>query len=279
MSSLPWLRLYKDVIDNPKTGNLKDSEFRLFIEILCVVSENNDGISKEFISWRLRKSITKPIRELIKRGLIIEDTDINGNTVFFVNGWEKRQFPSDSSSERTRRYRNRIKKCDGYETSQERHKERDSDATDKNRTEQNRTEESNTSLEPKNPGSPLAKIFITIPLVGDKEFPVTEEMMDEFKNCYPGIDVGEEIRKIRGWNFSNPKNRKTKSGIVRHINSWLSKSQNSSKPSSQNFQPRILNNVQHNQLLLEEINREEDQKRLNGDFNLIEEKKLDDYFR
>jgi len=146
MSGLPWLRLYKEIIDDEKTGTLNDSEFRLFIEILCIIPENNDGVTLKFMSWRLRKDIKKEIKELIKRGLIIEDSMQDGETLFFVNGWEKRQFPSDSSSERTKRYRQRLKKCDGNETSQERHKERDSDAIDKNRTEQNRTEEELTKV-------------------------------------------------------------------------------------------------------------------------------------
>jgi hypothetical protein len=45
-----------------------------------------------------------------------------------------------------------------------------------------------------------------------------------FKNCYPNIDVENELRKMEGWCHSNPAKRKTRTGIRRFINAWLSNS-------------------------------------------------------
>ncbi|MBW2099125.1 MAG: hypothetical protein JRG77_10135 [Deltaproteobacteria bacterium] len=33
------------------------------------------------------------------------------------------------------------------------------------------------------------------------------------------------LREIRAWNLANSRNRKTRSGILRHINTWLKKEQ------------------------------------------------------
>ena len=50
--------------------------------------------------------------------------------------------------------------------------------------------------------------------------------LETFKTLYPAIDVEQELRNSIGWNLANQKNRKTKSGIEKHINTWLSNAQN-----------------------------------------------------
>jgi hypothetical protein len=40
------------------------------------------------------------------------------------------------------------------------------------------------------------------------------------------VDVRQKLREIRQWNIDNPTNRKTKSGICKHISVWLSGEQN-----------------------------------------------------
>lgn len=64
-------------------------------------------------------------------------------------------------------------------------------------------------------------------ILNDKTlFDVTQDMIDQWKTLYPAIDVDQEIRKMIGWCDANPKNRKTRSGAKRFINSWLSRAQN-----------------------------------------------------
>lgn len=65
-----------------------------------------------------------------------------------------------------------------------------------------------------------------IPLIDGTEFGVTEEMLDSYKKLYPAIDVEQEVRSMIGWCDANPKNRKTRGGAKKFINSWLSRSQN-----------------------------------------------------
>ena len=73
---------------------------------------------------------------------------------------------------------------------------------------------------------PVNGYEITIPLVGGAEFAVTHDMVREFDRLYPAVDVAQTLREIRGWNVANPTKRKTRSGILRHINSWLAREQN-----------------------------------------------------
>jgi len=76
---------------------------------------------------------------------------------------------------------------------------------------------------------PTESIFISIPLNDKTEYPITKTQVAEFKNLYPGIDVEQSLRTIKGWNLANPTNRKTKAGILKHINGWLARDQNQSR--------------------------------------------------
>ena len=65
-----------------------------------------------------------------------------------------------------------------------------------------------------------------IPLVDGSEWPVPESFAVDLEKSYPAVDMKQTLREIRAWNLANPKNRKTISGIKRHINQWFSKEQN-----------------------------------------------------
>lgn len=67
--------------------------------------------------------------------------------------------------------------------------------------------------------------LITLPLNDGSEWPVTTEMVTEWSSLYPAVDVMQELRKMRGWCLSKPKNRKTPRGVRAFITTWLSKEQ------------------------------------------------------
>jgi hypothetical protein len=67
---------------------------------------------------------------------------------------------------------------------------------------------------------------ITIPLNTGEEYPIPQSLVQEFERLYPSVDVMQGLRAIRGWNLTNVTHRKTRGGILRHINGWLAKAQN-----------------------------------------------------
>ena len=69
-----------------------------------------------------------------------------------------------------------------------------------------------------------------LPLVDGSDFPITQKTVDELSGLYPAVDVYQQLRNMRGWLLANPKNRKTKAGIMRFVNSWLSREQNQARP-------------------------------------------------
>ena len=65
----------------------------------------------------------------------------------------------------------------------------------------------------------------SLPLNDGSLFAVTREQFEKWVGLYPAVDVMQELRKMVGWLDANPKKRKTKGGIMRFINSWLSREQ------------------------------------------------------
>lgn len=57
-------------------------------------------------------------------------------------------------------------------------------------------------------------------------------MIDQFREWYPTVDVDGELRKAAAWHASNPKHRKTKSGMQAFLNGWLTRATNRAGPVS-----------------------------------------------
>lgn len=86
---------------------------------------------------------------------------------------------------------------------------------------------SSSCFEPSQDSQPDDVVFVEIPTnKSDEMFPVYYSYVSKMQALYPAVDVESEIRRATAWCISNPKNRKTKSGINRFLNSWLSRAQN-----------------------------------------------------
>lgn len=75
------------------------------------------------------------------------------------------------------------------------------------------------------PGTVSAPPIISIILNDKSFFDVSPEDYNRWCELYPAVNVMQELRKMSSWSTDNPKRRKTKSGIRRFINAWLSKEQ------------------------------------------------------
>lgn len=62
-----------------------------------------------------------------------------------------------------------------------------------------------------------------IPLLDGSEFAVSPRLAAEFTAAYPTVDLFSELARIRVWCLSNPRKRKTASGICRFLNNWLAR--------------------------------------------------------
>lgn len=79
------------------------------------------------------------------------------------------------------------------------------------------------------------------------EYTLMENDVQKLEQLYPEVDVKAEIRKMIGWLDASPERRKTRRGIKRFVNGWLtraydavqkSKSEKKPKNSIHNFEQR-----------------------------------------
>jgi hypothetical protein len=131
--SNPWFRMYTDFLRDPKILSLAFEDQRHFIAVLALKCDGtlDNGASGQMLDrmvaqliWADHSAITEIKRRLVEARLI----DRNWQPL----AWEKRQYKSDTSVERTRKWRETKQKKvgDGDVTSQRRHVRRHGDGVD-----------------------------------------------------------------------------------------------------------------------------------------------------
>lgn len=189
-----WCRLHADSLHNPKVQRLSDRLYKTWGNLLCLVT-TRDGYLPPIgdVAFALRLSeveASKRVAELMT-ARFIDDTP-NG---LRMHDWEEHQFKSDSSTERTRRYRERHKggDGDGGETSPERHSERSGTATvTPPDTEQSRTE-SETDSDAEGPAAWKGKIITLTPADYQK-----------WGQSYDRIDLNAELQAADDYYAQRP---------------------------------------------------------------------------
>ena len=106
-----WFRLYCDMIEDPKIGTLSDSEFRLWVEILCLAglagNGGDTGLTVSETEWKLRRNVSETLQKLIRNGLVTFQEHSMGKQTIYVPKWNVRQYQSDSSTRRVQKYRSK----------------------------------------------------------------------------------------------------------------------------------------------------------------------------
>lgn len=108
-----WFRFYAEALDDPKVQKLDPTTFKHWVNLLCLTAKH-DGIlpSQDDIAFALRID-NIACQSLLDRLLIGGLIDVlkggpNGSRIA-PHGWESRQYKSDVSTERVKRYRERSK--------------------------------------------------------------------------------------------------------------------------------------------------------------------------
>lgn len=106
-----WFRLYNEVLNDPKVQALDAETFRHWINLLCIASMK-DGVLPDVsdIAFHLRieKNAVVTLLERLLNATLIDK--LNGGTNgyhYAPHNWDKRQYKSDTSTERVKRFRQR----------------------------------------------------------------------------------------------------------------------------------------------------------------------------
>lgn len=102
-----WFRFYDTALDDPKVQRLPGELFKAWVNLLCLASRNSGRLPDlPDVSFALRISeadVESIVSKLSVAGLM--DATEDGWT---PHNWEKRQYKSDSSTERVREHRRNV---------------------------------------------------------------------------------------------------------------------------------------------------------------------------
>jgi hypothetical protein len=104
-----WFRLYAELVDDPKVQMLPPDLFKAWVNLLCIASRNDGFLpSLDQVSFTLRCNVSESgtlVERLLNAGLIDRVNGGAGGWRYAPHGWQKRQFKSDTSTERVKRFR------------------------------------------------------------------------------------------------------------------------------------------------------------------------------
>lgn len=218
-----WFRFYVEAMQDPKIRGLSPTHRWLWVAILgiarssCItghllVAETMPYTDEQIADWAALKvrEVQGGLRELEARGMISWSPDLE---CWFVTRWVERQYESDSSTVRTRRYRAKPKEphSDDVGTSQERSGNGRSDVPEQNRAEQSRETP---------PVAPLRVARTHGTRIPD-EFTVTPEMYAWARDRCPAVDVDLQTERFVNWAKSCGTNKAVKADWVRAWRNWL----------------------------------------------------------
>jgi len=108
-----WFRLYDEVLNDPKVQRLDGETFKAWINILCIVSQNSGRlpeIPEMAFALRIDDNACRTVVERLLNATLIDRVNGGPNGWHYApHGWGERQYKSDTSTERVKRFRQRSK--------------------------------------------------------------------------------------------------------------------------------------------------------------------------
>ena len=202
-------------IDIIMMANHKDTKILFDGELVTVKrGQRITSIRALAARWKWGKAkVSEFLKVLEEDGMITKESD-SRRTLLTVINYGFYQLSSDS--ERTVTGRSQGQCTDGH---------RPQTINDNNDKE--REEEEVTRARAKTPVELEAPVEM-IPLNDGSGWRPTMSEYEEYERLFPNVDVDSEFRKMRAWCLSNT--LKTRRGIKRFVNGWLSRAQDKPKP-------------------------------------------------
>lgn len=184
----PWIKLHFAMLASEDWVSLDDTSRVLAIACMLIASRN-EGVVPDNPAYIKRVAYlnkTPNFKPLIECG-------------FLEDASESKQMLADARPEERQRQR------------------RDREETE---------EKEGGASAPSSAGAVNGNAVAYIPINDGTDYGISTEQLAEFERLYPAVDVKQTLNEIRGWNLANPQHRKTRSGVLRHVNRWLAKEQN-----------------------------------------------------
>jgi len=231
---MEWFRWYHGAISDPKwpliarkSGQNIGTVVSIWAALLEFASQSESrgsaaGFDCETIDalYGYEDGTTETVCNAMKRHGLLSETHV-------IVSWSKRQVKrerEDNSSERVRRHRENKKANDSGVK-----EDSNADVTplkrqETPRTEQNRTDKKEEVLSEK-PKSVSHDSPFSLPCEDGSEYVYPEKYLFAARKAYPLVDISKQFPRARAWLEANPAKKKTRKGMTRFLNGWLSRAQ------------------------------------------------------
>lgn len=225
---MPNRIIKESMCSSEKIAGLTDFEFRLWIGLITQADDAGRGDARPAIikgrvfPFRERlsiKDIDAALQELAAKGCVSLYT-VDGRPYFLFPGWVKHQRVRDCKPKYPEPLENYIPPQSAASCGEL----PQSAALIQSESESESESESNPDISAE-PQATHAPPVVELPLNDGDIYPVTQEQAAEWGSLYPAVDVMQQLRAMKGWLNANPAKRKTRRGILRFVNGWLSREQ------------------------------------------------------
>ena len=282
MADIKWIKITTDMFDNRKIRQIEalpdgDAIIVIWVKLIGLAGSINDGgyvyFTKEipYTDQTLSTQFNRPLHTIqlalqtFKQFNMIEIVD----DILKISNWEKYQNIDgmEKIKEQTRlrvqKHREKQKQIECNVTRNvtvTQHNAIDIDIEEDIDKNKNKKKNINTSAssDKENHSQPSTMPSVIELILNDKSlFPVHQDDIDLWTELYPSVDIMQELRKMKGWLDSNPTKRKTKNGIKRFINSWLSREQDRGYPTQyQDQMPDYMKKQEKGEIVSTPVNEE-----------------------
>jgi hypothetical protein len=108
-----WFRFYAEALDDPKVQKLDGDTFKAWVNLLCLTAKNSGVLPAiDDIAFALRIDVNGArtlVERLLNATLIDKLSGGVGGARYAPHGWQERQYKSDTSTDRVKRFRQRSK--------------------------------------------------------------------------------------------------------------------------------------------------------------------------
>jgi hypothetical protein len=106
-----WFRMYSEAVDDEKLRLLAFEDRWHFVAILCCKSKGILDEKSEMLRRKVAVKLGLDLRALDEAARRLSEVGLIDEKTLQPLAWDHRQFQSDSSTERVRAYRNKMKRC------------------------------------------------------------------------------------------------------------------------------------------------------------------------
>lgn len=234
-----WLKLPEDFFRQKKIKKLRkiaggDTYTIIYQKMLLLAMKENgklyfEGVEDDFceeISLELDEDIENvkvTVQFLIRQGLM----ELVDESEYLLTECGKMVGSETAGAERVRRYReNKALQCNTGVTDMK----HIGNVEKEIEIEKDKDEEKNnillTQSSEKQTSAPKKEADVEAVILNDgSEWRPDEALFAEYVRLYPGVDVKQQFNEMRAWCLGNPEKRKTRRGVRRFVNTWLSKAQ------------------------------------------------------